>query len=89
MFLFILSLLALNINPNTLTSKTKVYLHLEEFNPRYNLLHIGISFNNLNKNLRYDFRAFNDGKSCLTTGMDRYNPEQMFPDLYLCDKKKK
>ena len=88
MFLFILSLLAFNINQNILTPKTSVYLHLEEFNPRYNLLHIGISFNNLNKNLRYDFRAFNDGKSCLTTGMDRYNPEQMFPDLYLCDKKK-
>lgn len=88
MFLFILSLLTFNINPNTLTSKTTVYLHLEEFNQRYNLLHIGISFNNLNKNLRYDFRAFNDGKSCLTTGIDTSNPEQMFPDLYLYDKKK-
>ena len=37
--------------------KTKVYIHLEKFNERYNLLHIGISFNNLYNNVRYDFRA--------------------------------
>ena len=87
MFSLILSLFAFNINSNILTPKISVYLHLEEFNPRYNLLHIGISFNKKNKNLRYDFRAFNDGKSCLTTGLDRYNPEQMFPDLYMYNNK--
>ena len=40
--------------------KTTVCIHLEKFNEKYNLLHIGISFNNLYNNIRYDFRAFSD-----------------------------
>ena len=78
-------ILSLNFIPNTVPTKTYVYIHLEQFYTKYNLLHIGISFKNSNKNLRYDFRAFNDGNSCLTTPEDRRNLEKMFPDLYNMD----
>ena len=33
-----------------------VSIHLEEFNKRYGLLHIGVSFENEYKELRYDFK---------------------------------
>jgi hypothetical protein len=61
--------------------QTKVYVHLEQFNVKYNLMHIGISFNNINRNVRFDFRAFNDNKSYITTDKDRYYLNLMFPDL--------
>lgn len=82
MFSLILYLLSFGFYP-LIIPKTKVYIHLEQFNTKYNLLHIGISFKNSNKNLRYDFRAFNDDNSCLTTDMDRRNLQQMFPDIYI------
>ena len=50
------SIYSFNYIPKTIP-KTNVYIHLEKFNQRYNLLHIGISFNNLYNNVRYDFRA--------------------------------
>lgn len=42
------------------TPKTHVYIHLEKFNERYNLLHIGVSFSNQHNNVRYDFRAIDN-----------------------------
>jgi hypothetical protein len=38
----------------------QVRIHLEEFNRRYNLLHVGISFTDHTKMLRYDFRKSNE-----------------------------
>jgi hypothetical protein len=46
--------------------QTAVYIHIEKFNEKYNLLHIGISFNSLCKNIRYDYRSFNDDHSYIT-----------------------
>lgn len=49
--------------PNSIfrrTPKTHVYIHLEKFNERYNLLHIGVSFSNQHNNVRYDFRAIDN-----------------------------
>ena len=67
---------------NNLNNK-EVVLHLEKFNQKYNLLHIGISFCNNNKILRYDYRAFNEGKSCITSDINRRDITLMFPDLIL------
>ena len=61
--------------------KTKVLLHLERFNERYNLLHIGISFSGKNKNIRYDFRPYSESVGYLTTTMDRREFSNIFPEL--------
>ena len=37
--------------------KTRIYIHLEKFNERLNLLHIGVSFVEGNKCARFDFRS--------------------------------
>jgi hypothetical protein len=37
--------------------KTRTYIHLEKFNERFNLLHIGVSFVEGNKCARFDFRS--------------------------------
>lgn len=83
-FLFTLNLnnnlLSLNNNLLPLNNK-KVILHLEKFNEKYNLLHIGITFINYNKYLRYDFRAFNNGKSSITNNINRNDARYIFPDL--------
>ncbi len=50
--------------------KTAVYIYIERFNEKYNLLHIGISFNSLCKNIRYDFRASNNEHSYITENND-------------------
>ena len=61
--------------------KTKVSLHLERFNEKYNLLHIGISFSRNNKNLRYDFRPHCEKTGYLTTNMDRQDIRNIFPEI--------
>ena len=61
--------------------KTKVLLHLERFNERYNLLHIGISFSSENKNIRYDFRPYSEDVGYLTTTMDRREFSSIFPEI--------
>ena len=61
--------------------KTKVLLHLERFNERYNLLHIGISFSNENKNIRYDFRPYSESVGYLTTTMERREFSNIFPEI--------
>lgn len=49
-----------------------VFIHLEEFNKRYGLLHIGVSFENDYRVLRYDFNKKTD--SYLTFSKIKYNP---------------
>ena len=61
--------------------KTKVSLHLERFNEKYNLLHIGISFSRNNKNLRYDFRPHCEKTGYLTTNMDRQDGKMELIDM--------
>jgi len=62
------------------SQKTKVSLHLERFNERYNLLHIGISFTRNNKELRYDFRPHSETIGYLTSNMDRSDIRNIFPE---------
>tara|TARA_Y100000389_G_scaffold66748_4_gene62987 strand:+ start:14499 stop:14978 length:480 start_codon:yes stop_codon:yes gene_type:complete len=52
--------LSFNLSPIQRHSPKKVYLHLEKFSEKYNLLHIGISFEDDVKVIRYDFRPFYD-----------------------------
>ena len=61
--------------------KTKVSVHLERFNEKYNLLHIGISFSRDNKELRYDFRPHCENTGYLTTNMDRQDIRNIFPEI--------
>lgn len=63
--------------------KKTVILHLEKI-PN-GITHTGISFNNKIKSQRYDFRAFNENKSCLTTNLDRQDPRIIFPNIYTDD----
>ena len=47
-----------------ISPKTQVNLHLERFNDDFNLYHIGISFKNNNRLLRYDYRPFCEPNKC-------------------------
>ena len=84
--------LMLNINTYSFRinkpEKNIVVLHLEKFNPKYNLLHIGISFNNNKELLRYDYRSYNQDKTYRTTDIERLNQNIMFPDLMNSDEYK-
>jgi len=44
--------------------KTQVHLHLEKFNTKLNLYHIGISFKNDDTIIRYDYRPFCEPDNC-------------------------
>ena len=57
-----------------------VILHLEKIPG--GITHTGVSFQTSHKVARYDFRAFNENSSCMTTGLDRNNPRVIFPDVY-------
>ena len=59
--------------PFTLQPKTKTYLHLEKFNERYNLLHIGVSFVSGNKCARFDFRQSEEQISFMTYTNNPFN----------------
>ena len=37
---------------------TRVNIHLEKFNRRFNLLHIGISFDDSKRKVRFDYRSY-------------------------------
>lgn len=69
-----------------LTNPIQVSLHLEEFNTRYGLLHIGISFENDYKHLRYDFKK--DADNYLTYSKIKYIPweynsnSNYIPEMY-------
>ena len=55
-----------------LTNPIRVSIHIEEFNTRYGLLHIGVSFENDYKHIRYDFKK--DGDEYLTFSKVKYIP---------------
>jgi len=59
----------------------KVYLHLEKFNERYNLLHVGISFDDSLKKIRYDYRAFKKDEDYVTIESEESN--ELFPNMYI------
>ena len=81
MLLFmIINILGFNI-PFTKPENNKVILHLERFNERYNLLHIGISFKNEKKVIRFDFRPNNYGKSYITSDRERLDASLLFPEI--------
>lgn len=75
-----------NLNYNLFENKNKVYVHLERFNEKYNLYHVGISFKNNIRCIRFDYRAFNDHSSYITNDIDRRDIKKMFPDLFKYDK---
>ena len=64
-----------------LKEQNRVVLHLEKFNEKFNLLHVGISFNNDREIIRFDFRPHNYGKTYLTTESERLNFDLLFPDM--------
>ena len=58
---------------------TKVYINIEKPNPI--ITHAGITFENNNEKIRYDFRAFNNNNNYMTTEENRKNVTLMFPLL--------
>lgn len=77
----IINLVSLYNVPFLSSPKTQVYIHLEKFNEKYNLYHIGISFANYHKKLRYDYRAFNEDYSNLVNNINIYDMDKVFPEL--------
>ena len=59
--------------------RTKVYINLEKVNSI--ITHTGITFENDNKNIRYDFRAFNNNDDYSTTEESRKNITLMFLNI--------
>lgn len=85
LFLFIFFINIFGYNLATLKEQNRVILHLEKFNQKFNLLHIGISFNNNNNIIRFDFRPHNYRKTYITTDSERLNFNLLFPDLVADD----
>lgn len=71
--LFLYLILGLILNP------TRIYINLEK--PNDIIIHAGITLRNDEKEVRYDFRAFNDGRDYITTEESRKSMSEMFPDL--------
>ena len=71
--LFLYLILGLILNP------TRIYINLEK--PNDMIIHAGITLRNDEKEVRYDFRAFNDGREYITTEERRKSMSEMFPDL--------
>ena len=67
--------------PESYKRKNKVYLHLEKFNEKYNLLHVGISFDDDIRKIRYDYRAFKNDNDYLTT--NKNDNLEIFPTMYI------
>lgn len=74
MFSFLVALLTFSVK--------NVYLHMEKFNDRFNLLHTGISFSDRYKTVRYDFKPFSSG-SYETNTESILDSEALFPTLNL------
>lgn len=72
MFSFLVVLLTFSVK--------NVYLHIEKFNEKFNLLHTGISFSDRYKTVRYDFRPFSNGGS-YETNIESLDSEALFPTL--------
>ena len=58
---------------------TKVYVNIEKSNSL--ITHTGITFENNNKKIRYDFRVFNNNDDYITTEESRKNITQTFPKI--------
>tara|TARA_Y100000992_G_C21273065_1_gene498112 strand:- start:2061 stop:2522 length:462 start_codon:yes stop_codon:yes gene_type:complete len=58
---------------------TKVFINIEKANPI--ITHTGITFENNNQKIRFDFRAFNDNDYYITTEESRKNITLMFPKI--------
>ena len=58
---------------------TKVYVNIEKPNPL--ITHTGITFENDNQKIRYDFRAFNNNDNYITDEESRKNIILMFPKI--------
>lgn len=56
-------------------ARTVIRLHLERFNRRYNLYHIGVSATAPHRSVRFDYRAFNDNHSYVTVD-ERHDPRE-------------
>tara|TARA_B100001093_G_C26839333_1_gene1019805 strand:+ start:1272 stop:1796 length:525 start_codon:yes stop_codon:yes gene_type:complete len=78
LFIYFINIVAFSLP--FLKEQNQVVLHLEKFNEKFNLLHVGISFNNNRDIIRFDFRPHNYGKTYLTTEKDRMNFDFIFPD---------
>tara|TARA_B100000035_G_C21036194_1_gene571112 strand:- start:1632 stop:2105 length:474 start_codon:yes stop_codon:yes gene_type:complete len=70
----IINIIAFLVVPKTVT------LHLEKIPD--GITHTGVSFSTPFKTRRYDFRAFNENCTCMTTGLDRSDPKIIFPNIY-------
>lgn len=57
-----------------LVNPIRVSIHIEEFNRRFGLLHIGVSFENEYKHLRYDFKK--DADDYLTYSKVKFIPRE-------------
>ena len=64
---------------NFVINPTKVYLNLEK--PNDLIIHTGVTLKNNLKEVRFDFRAFNDDRDYMTTFESRKNISEMFPGL--------
>ncbi len=63
----------------TIFSPVKVYINIERVNPI--ITHTGITFENDENSIRYDFRAFNDNDNYITDEESRKNINEMFPKI--------
>jgi hypothetical protein len=62
-----------NFDPNLiLNRKTDVYIHIEKLYTKLPIYHIGISFFNGYKTVRYDYRPFNENGNYITINK-KYN----------------
>lgn len=62
--------------------KTQVHLHLEKFNTKLNLYHIGISFKNDNTIIRYDYRPFCESDNCEYNIQDSQKQVTLIEKIY-------
>ena len=62
-----------------------VFVHLDKFSNRHNLLHVGISFHDMYGSIRFDFRPNNDGRSYVTTAKHRMNVNALFSNYNIED----
>jgi hypothetical protein len=59
---------------------TKIFLNLDKFNNF--IIHSGITLKNSERQIRYDFRAFNKNNTYITNKYTRQNVNHMFPNLF-------
>lgn len=57
-----------------------VFIHLDKFSERHNLLHVGISFHDRYGRMRFDFRPNINDKSYMTSASDIKSSRIWIPD---------